>query len=177
MYNPREDSKLLAIYVKKYARGKVLDIGTGLGILAESAAKNKKVKNVLAVDVDQESIDYCKKNIINKKIKFALSNLFNNVPGKYDTIAFNPPYLPNETEMDIKDKALYGGKRGYEIIERFLAQAKGHLNNDGIILLLFSSQTDKDKVDAIIKKSSFKSKLLEKKHIFFEDFYVYVLTF
>jgi len=174
MYKPRQDSFLLEQYVK-LAKGKVLDIGTGSGILALTASKNPKVKSVLAVDVDKGSINYCENNVHDKKVKFAVSNLFENVKGKFDTIIFNPPYLPNEREIDIQDKALYGGKKGYEIIERFLAEAKTHLNKDGVILLLFSSQTDKAKVDLIIKKSGFKSKLLEKKHVFFEDLYVYSL--
>ena len=34
LYEPREDSRLLAKYAKKYAKGLVLDIGTGSGIQA-----------------------------------------------------------------------------------------------------------------------------------------------
>lgn len=46
-YEPREDSKLLERYVRKYAKGSVLDIGTGSGIQAISAAKSRKVKKLL----------------------------------------------------------------------------------------------------------------------------------
>ena len=176
MYKPREDSFLLAKYVEKSARGKVLDIGTGSGILALAAAKSPRVKSVLAADVDKESLAYCNETAINKKITFLFSNLFEKIKGKFDTIIFNPPYIPNEKEMDIRDKALYGGKRGYEIIDRFLDQARSHLSDKGIILFLFSSHTGKDKVDEIIKRKGFKSRLLEKKHIFFEDLFVYSLT-
>jgi len=76
MYEPREDSVLLSKYVEKYAKGIVLDMGTGSGIQAEKAAKNKKVVKVYAVDVDEEAIKHCIRNQKSKKITFAMSNLF-----------------------------------------------------------------------------------------------------
>ena len=59
IYERSEDSELLAKYVEEYAKGKVLDIGTGSGIQAEAALRF--TKNVLAVDVDEESVNYVKK--------------------------------------------------------------------------------------------------------------------
>ena len=47
VYEPREDSLMLADYIKNYAKGSVLDVGTGSGILAHTAAKNPKVTKVL----------------------------------------------------------------------------------------------------------------------------------
>ena len=174
MYDPAEDSLMLAKYVSKLAKGKVLDLGTGSGIQALAAAKSKKTKSVLAVDIDKEVIKACKENIKNKKITFRYSNLFSNIKGKFDTIIFNPPYLPKDKK--IKDKALYGGKLGYELIVKFLKQAKKHLNEDGIILVVFSSLTNKKKIDEEIKKQGFRKKELEKKRIFFEDLYVYFIS-
>ncbi|MBI2659492.1 hypothetical protein HYX05_05335, partial [Candidatus Woesearchaeota archaeon] len=34
VYEPREDSTMLERYVREYAKGKVLDVGTGSGIQA-----------------------------------------------------------------------------------------------------------------------------------------------
>jgi len=42
---------------------------------------------------------------------------------------------------------------------------------------MFYSITDKDRVDKIIEKYGFRARLLEKKHIFFEDLYVYLVKF
>jgi release factor glutamine methyltransferase len=164
IYQPREDSYLLEKYVKKLARGRVLDMGTGSGIQARAALEN--AESVTAVDINSEAI------IKNNKITFLISDLFSNVKGKFDTIIFNAPYLPSEGE---RDPALDGGKEGHETIERFLTQAKEFLAGDGIILLVFSSLTNKDKVDRIIKENGYSFELLEKVHISFEDIYCYKL--
>ncbi|MEM2956340.1 MAG: methyltransferase [Candidatus Pacearchaeota archaeon] len=173
MYQPAEDSLLLEKYVEKFAFGKVLDIGTGIGIQAVAATRNKAVKYVLAIDIDKEAINYCKRNIKNKKILFMNSDLFSNVNEKFDTIIFNPPYLPED--KDLEDKEIYGGKNGIEIIDRFFSEVKNYLNKKGNILLVFSSITGKKKVDEIIKKAGFKFKELGKQHIFFEDLFVYLI--
>jgi release factor glutamine methyltransferase len=175
MYQPAEDSLLLEKHVEKISEGKVLDVGTGIGIQAIAASRSKAVKEILAVDIDKEAVSYCKRNIKNKKINVFKSDLFSNVNGKFNTIIFNPPYLPEEKDIKIKDKALYGGKEGIEIIEKFFSKVKNHLNKDGKILMVFSSITGKSKVNSLIKKSGFKFKEIDNQHIFFEDLFVYLI--
>ena len=60
IYEPREDSFLLAKNVKKYAFGSALDMGTGAGFLAKAAAE--VCDDVLAVDINPECIKYCNEN-------------------------------------------------------------------------------------------------------------------
>src|SRR3989344_1100944 len=135
LYKPREDSYLLAKYVKKHAFGRVLDIGTGSGIQAITAAKLKKVKSVLAVDIQEDIIEQCRTSIKSKKISFRQSDLFENVPEKpgFDKIIFNPPYLPED--VTLKDITVEGGKKGYEVLERFLEAVSGYLKQNGAILI------------------------------------------
>jgi len=173
MYEPKEDSEMLVAAVVKYSRGKVLDMGTGKGMQALAAANCDNVKEVLAVDVDGESIAYCHKNVDHDKITFQVSNLFSTVKGKFDTILFNPPYLPQD--KGIKDLALYGGEKGYELIKKFFDEVGKYLRKGGKILMVFSSFTDKGKVDAIIHSNGLNIKLLGRRHIFFEDLYVYLV--
>jgi len=174
IYEPDEDSYLLADVVKRYAKGNTLDIGTGSGIQAETAAKKSSVKKVLAIDINKDAVKKCKEKIINKKITFKQSDLFSNVKNSFDTIICNPPYLPQDP--GIKDIALYGGKKGWEMINQLFADINDHLNSDGQILLLFSSTTDKKKVEDIITKALFDFKQVSHKHIFYEDLYVYRIT-
>lgn len=176
MYPPQEDSFLLLEQVKKYARGKVLDMGTGSGIQARGAAEKNEVESVLAVDIDRKVIDGLKKTVSNPKIKFMVSDLFSNIFKRYDTILFNPPYLPREeNDKKIRDLALFGGKEGYEILEKFFKLVGNYLNENGIILIVFSSFTHKEKVNEIISNNGFSFEQLNSQHIFFEDLFVYAI--
>jgi len=179
MYEPREDSYLLQKFVTKYAKGVVLDMGTGSGIQAIAAAKSKKVVKVYAIDIDREAINYCKGIVDDKKVVFFVSNLFLVFRGnkkfeglKFDTIIFNAPYLPDDEN---KDKALDGGKKGYELICRFLNQAEHYIKPKTKILLVFSSLTGKETLDNYLIKKRFRFEELCKKHIFFEDIYIYLI--
>ncbi|MAG47500.1 hypothetical protein CL617_02750 [archaeon] len=170
MYEPQEDSYLLLKCVKKYCKDKVLDLGCGSGILSEEALKYSK--DVLSVDVNSEVVKYCKEKGLNVR----QSDLFSNVKEKFDLIIFNPPYLP-EKELEKRETSavVSGGKKGYEIIERFLEQIKEHLTENGKVLLLFSSLTNKEKIDSLISKNNLKFKLIEEEKLFFEKLYVYLI--
>ncbi len=172
IYYPREDSYLLEKHVKRLAFGTVLDMGTGTGIQALAAANNKKVKNVLAVDINKGAVDYCKKNSKHRKITYKVSDLFKNIPRqKFDTIIFNPPYLPQGGR--IRDIATEGGKKGYEVIEKFIEQTGNYLKTDGNILLLFSSLTNRKIVEQFLNNKMFDFKMIDSIHYFFEELYVY----
>ncbi len=174
IYMPKEDSLLLEKHVKKLASGKVLDMGTGSGIQALAAAGRKAVKSVLAADVNPAVVSHCRKEIAGKKIKCLQSDLFAKVKGEFDTIIFNPPYLPQE--LAERDVALEGGKKGYETIVRFLESANAFLSADGVVLLLFSSLSGKDHIEQSIKQNLFEFRELGRLHIFFEDLFVYRIT-
>ena len=180
MYQPREDSYLLQKHVNKYAKGIVLDLGTGTGIQALEAAKSKKVVKVYALDIDKEAIEHCRTHIDNKKIVFLKSDLFQAFRGddrykdlKFDTIIFNPPYLPEDPND--KDVALDGGKKGYELICRFLNEAKPFIKPKTKILLVVSSLTGKATLDNYLRKKRFKFLELEKENMFFEGIYIYLI--
>ncbi|MDP6293400.1 MAG: methyltransferase [Candidatus Woesearchaeota archaeon] len=165
MYEPQEDSYLLAKYVKKLAKGKVLDIGTGSGIQAKAAVKSGTT--VTAID------RFKQKPFTHTKIQYKQSNLFSNVRGKYDTLVCNPPYLPQEGKK--RHVELEGGKKGWEYIKRLLNKLHEHLNPKGKLLLVFSSLTDKGLVDELIHEQGYIRDLLEEESMFFEKLYCYVI--
>jgi len=139
VYHPREDSYLLAEQVSKVAKDKkVLDMGCGSGIVAITASKSG-AKEVWACDLNSAAISLTEENAeLNKvKIKTFLSDLFSAIhpDEKFDLISFNAPYLEPQKPIDIQWSG--GGK----LIQKFLDQAKTHLNKNGKILFVFSSLT------------------------------------
>lgn len=184
VYEPREDTFLLADQVKKHAKGKVLEIGAGSGYLSDIAAKKKPVKSVVACDINPHSIVHMQKLektgkfAYRKKIKIIKSNLFSNIKGNFDTIVFNPPYLPEDAEESggwLK-KAVTGGKKGWETIENFLNNLAEFLDAKGRTLLLFSSLTNRAKVEELIEDRLFDYRKLSQKRLPFETLYVYLIT-
>jgi release factor glutamine methyltransferase len=173
MYQPAEDSLLLVEELKKNLTGKekkmgILDMGSGSGIISETCI-SLGFTNLVAADIDKETLKFLK-NKFKKRIKIKESNLFSNIKEKFDLITFNPPYLP-EDKFD-KEKDTSAGKKGNEIILKFLKNAKSHLNRDGEILLLFSSFS-KPKEIIIEAKKIYKIKLLASENLFFEKLFVY----
>ncbi|MBI2564824.1 methyltransferase [Candidatus Woesearchaeota archaeon] len=175
VYSPREDSYMLEYQVRCFAQGVVLDMGTGSGIQALAAAHLANVKQVYAVDVDKKAIEYSKKYSKHEKINYICGNLFSSFKKKikFDTIIFNPPYLPQDHK--IQRLALEGGKKGYEVIQLFLNQVNEFLAEKGIILLVFSSLSNKNMVEQLITNNLLTFEQLSTKRLFFETLYVYKL--
>jgi release factor glutamine methyltransferase len=160
IYEPDEDSFLILKHIEKYAQGKrVLDMGTGSGILAYEAKKYALF--VTAVDINPEAV----KSL--KGVEGICSNLFEKVGGKFDLILFNPPYLPRAEGGTI---ATDGGQEGHETISRFLLEAKHHLSNQGIILLVFSSFSGP--VEEIALANGYEFRIIETQHHFYEKLYL-----
>lgn len=171
VYTPAEDSYLLQKYVEKLVFGSVIDIGTGSGIQALTAARKNEVSMVIATDISKNAIfvaeELVKREGLSKKVTIIESDLFSNINEKFDWIIFNPPYLPSE--KGLVDGTFDGGKTGKEVIERFLSQAKNFLKESGRILLIYSSET------GITENYGYKWIILEELHIFFESIFCVIL--
>ena len=78
VYEPAEDTFLIAEKMKITNNDIVLDLGTGCGILAVLAAKI--AKKIIAVDINPHAIEYAKKNaeinLKKEKNDFRKGNLF-----------------------------------------------------------------------------------------------------
>jgi len=175
VYEPAEDTFLLAENLKVKEGDIALDIGTGTGIIALLMAK--KAEYVLGVDVNPIAIELAKENAkINgiKNVEFRVSDLFENVEGKFDIITFNLPYLPGRPE-ELKepiDLALIGGKRGREVLDKFIDQVIDYLKPNGIIQIVQSSITGVEDTIEKFTKLGFKVEITAKERYFFEEIVV-----
>ncbi|MCD4739905.1 methyltransferase [archaeon] len=167
IYEPQEDSYLLAGEVGKRARGRVLDMGTGSGIQALTAEKSKGVNSVTVVDMDTEVISF----VSSMRFEVIESNLFENVLDKYDFIIFNPPYLPNEPRDP--QPCLDGGLTGREILDKFLENCSMHLEENGEILFVQSSLTDIKKTEKKLEELGFEYEIVAEQKIPWEKLAVF----
>ena len=176
IYPPSEDTFLLLKWAKRLAFGKVLEMGAGNGLISEELSKLERVREIYAVDIDEEVINYLKRKFKdNKKVKVIKSDLFSNISKelKFDTIIFNPPYLPEEGWEDYKTKLqTVGGKEGNELTIKFLKESINYLANNGIILLILCSLSNPKKILEFAKKISLKYKIIDQLKLDFETLYV-----
>lgn len=139
-----------SIYMSRVLMGiknkKILDIGTGSGVLSLVMARNGN--NVVSVDINIRAVRLAQWNsAINKmedKIQVVHSDLFSNVYEKFDLIVSNPPFLPASL---VEDGYFFasGGEDGCNIIRKILKSAGTYLNEKGQVYILGGGfGTDKD---------------------------------
>ncbi len=169
VYEPGEDTMLLAENLAVRKGGLALDIGTGTGIIALLMAK--KADEVVGVDINPSAVELAVENAALNGIsnaRFLVSDLFENVDGKFDVITFNAPYLPGLPEEPI-DLALVGGEKGREVIDRFIDSVPEHINPGGIVQLVQSSITGISETIERFKDVGMRAEVVAKVHMFFED--------
>ena len=152
---PRQDTELLCEKALEILRAKrcksVLDLCTGSGCLAVSIAKLAELDlAVTASDVSAEALALAKENAalngVDASIQWFESDLFERIPGMFDVIVTNPPYLTQE-DMDHLQRevsfeprlALFGGEDGLNFYRRIAEQYKAHLTPGGTLLLEIGS--------------------------------------
>ncbi|HIH24592.1 TPA: methyltransferase [Candidatus Woesearchaeota archaeon] len=172
----------MASFVRKLARGKTVDIGTGSGTQAFAAAENNSAESITAVDINPAAVAHVRAKIRQGELDGTIakgrmtmieSDMFAHLEGElFDTIICNPPYLPDDDRA--RDIALDGGPAGYEWTERFLEESMTHLVPNGQILMLFSNLTNKDRVDGTLRRLGFAHEILGEMVVgMFERLYVY----
>ncbi|HKZ49939.1 MAG TPA: HemK2/MTQ2 family protein methyltransferase [Candidatus Nanoarchaeia archaeon] len=179
IYLPREDSFLLQSCIPKSLKGrKVLEIGTGSGILAITAAKAGA--KVTAVDINADALELAEINARSNKVRvtFAKSDLFYSVKGRYDLIINNPPYLPEDSFDEVvgPSRMYSGGKSGRVFIEKFIAQAGKFLKPRGKILMVISSLTGELQVRELFKSKGFHTRVIARQKIPWEELIVIEAT-
>jgi len=139
VYPPSQDTHLLSTILS--CSGRVLEVGTGTGILAIYCAR--RGASVTAVDITDEAVACAKRNAEKNGVDIHIvkSDLFQRVRGRFDEIVFNPPYLP--VSDPVREAVQWnGGEDGFSVIRPFLREAKEHLNAGGRIRMILSDLTD-----------------------------------
>ncbi|GHF40874.1 release factor glutamine methyltransferase [Deinococcus metalli] len=123
---------------------RVLDVGTGTGALALGIRAARPDARVTATDVSEGTLTLARENARRNGLDVTIlhADLLDGVPGVFDVIVSNPPYLPDadrtgaspEVEHD-PTLALYSGPDGLDIARRLAAGATAALVPGGRLLL------------------------------------------
>lgn len=147
---PRHDTELLIeLSLKRIPRNtalKIIDMGTGSGIIAITLATERPEIEVLACDIQEEALDVARLNAKKhhaSRIKFYQSNWFDGLPEThFDFIISNPPYIaaedPHLHQGDLRfepQSALVSAKHGLHDIEHLIDTARQHLNPQGFLII------------------------------------------
>ena len=183
VYDPAEDSLLLADSIEIKPSDEVLEVGCGSGLVTIAACK-KGAKRVLGVDINPLAVENTKYNAQMHgcmQVEAKESDLFDNIDNqKFDVIIFNPPYLPEESAgkklKETMQRTWAGGPTGSETLERFLGAAKEYLKPNGRIYFLISSITNEEKTNKMLEIRGYKFEVIAREKLFFEELIVFKAT-
>ncbi len=126
---------------------RVVDVGTGSGALAVVLARHLPAAEVWATDISPAALTVARANaqryMLQERIQFVQSDLLSTVPGSFDLIVANLPYIDPETWPELQASiqkheprlALDGGPGGTALIERLIATLPTTLARPGLALL------------------------------------------
>ncbi|MFB6250711.1 MAG: HemK2/MTQ2 family protein methyltransferase [Halobellus sp.] len=193
VYQPAEDSGLLASAVLERGRGRLLEVGTGSGWVAERATREADdVTEVVASDLSPHACRAARKRARGgadaddsdgvppaafEVVRGSLVEPF--AADAFETVAFNPPYLPTDPDNEWDDwmeRALSGGESGRKLVDPFLETVGRVLAPAGSVLLLVSSLTGYDDVLSHAVACGFAHEVLIEESYPFETLTVVELT-
>lgn len=119
-----------------------LDLCTGSACLAVLAARAFPRARIVASDISAAALAVARRNAgKHPRIRLVRSDLFDGLPGRFDLILANPPYVPERSMQRLPAEyrhepalALGAGSDGLDLVRRILAQAGEHLSEKGILL-------------------------------------------
>ncbi|CAA9252893.1 MAG: Peptide chain release factor N(5)-glutamine methyltransferase [uncultured Chthoniobacterales bacterium] len=133
---------------------RILDVGTGSGVIAISLAGELPHAHVDAIDASEDALSLARENaarlLPDRAIEFKQSDLMLYVSHVYDLIVANLPYVPAGERGSVSrevlrdpEAAVFAGPAGDEVIRRLITDAPPRLNPGGMLALeIGTSQAD-----------------------------------
>lgn len=144
--DPRPDTETLVEWALEHlpvdTPCDVIDLGTGSGAIALALQHQRPQARVTAVDASAEALTVARANAQRLKlpVRFIQSHWLGEVPGQFDLIVSNPPYIrtddPHLVALTHEPlQALASGDDGLHDIRAIVEQAPAHLKAGGWLLL------------------------------------------
>ena len=141
--------------VRERSAPRIADIGTGSGILAVTLAAEVPDATVIATDVSAEALAVAHQNAcefnVAERIEFTRTSYLDDVPGPFDLIVANPPYVRDVDRpglsRDVRHEpavALFGGPDGLRDLGGVLDAAVAKAAPDGWLVVEFGYGQEED---------------------------------
>src|ERR1700730_9300219 len=145
---PNPDTEVLVQLAVACAREagrplRVADVGTGSGCIAVAVAHYAPDVEVWAGDLSPEALEVAARNVarhsLEQRVHLACGDLMEPLPGTFDLVCANLPYLASGYALPAgvlaqPGVALFAGEDGAELVERLLQAAPARLNPGGRVL-------------------------------------------
>ncbi len=131
---PRPETELLVEVALGLPEGaRVLDLATGSGAVALALKHERPDLRVSASDVSEEALELARANgeRLGLDVRWLCADLLDGVPGEFDAIVSNPPYVPERERATLAPEilrhepssALFAGEDGLDAIRPLIEQA------------------------------------------------------
>ena len=125
---------------------RLIDVGTGSGVIALSLAAKFPDAEISAVDISEDALALARENAerldLTARVQFAKSDLLKNISERSDLIIANLPYISMQDRhllsrevLHDPEVALFAGTRGDELVRQLIEQARSHLKPGGLLAL------------------------------------------
>jgi release factor glutamine methyltransferase len=166
-------SRILAQYIlaRPLRRLRVLDMGTGSGVLAIAAASAGA--QVTACDINPRAVALAARNaaLNGFDVEVLASDLFTGLEGRvFDLIVFNIPFYG--TVPTTHFEAAFRAGRTHETVRRFAEGARRHLADGGRVTIIFSEDCDRQSIAAAFRQGGLSLVEQEATQSMFELFFV-----
>lgn len=105
---PRPETEYLVDLIVQEFKGKskrILDVGTGSGVILLSLLANNVGNSGVGVDISKEALEVASVNThrlkLEDKVRLILSDRLKNVEGTFDLIVSNPPYIKAQSHRHL----------------------------------------------------------------------------
>lgn len=146
--SPRVETEAIVeeVVAKAPKNASLIDLGTGSGAIAIAIAQNRPDLKITATEVSAEALEVAKINaerILTKKhaINFIMSDIWDDVSGKFDVVVTNLPYVSESYKPNMKPEvlkepavALFGGKDdGLDLYRKFYKGLPAHIKAGSLV--------------------------------------------